>query len=131
MKHLITAIALVLAFGPVHAQTKAPDTPAGQTLAGWIHAVNSGDRETMRAFHLAHSDQSDAGRARADRHAGMDEMLYKRSGGIDLVRVVRATDTEIEAEIAGRGDGGLLAVTFTVSAAPPHVIERGAVRPLQ
>jgi hypothetical protein len=127
MKTLLIA-ALMLAV-PVFAQTKAPDTPAGQTVAGWIEAVNSGDRETMRAFHLAHSRGTDEDRQRADQHSAMDQTLYKRSGGVDLARVVKSTDTEIEVEVVSRGDGSTLVVGFKVSAAPPHVIEAGVVRP--
>ena len=127
MKTLLI-MALVLAV-PAFAQTKAPDTPAGQTVAGWIAAVNSGDREAMRAFHLAHSRGTDEDRSRADRHSAMDQALYKQRGGVDLARVVNSTDTEIEVEVVARGDGSVLVVGFKVSAERPHVIEAGVVRP--
>ena len=126
----LAALALLAALVvPTLAQTNAPDTPAGLTLSGWIAAVNSGDRDKMRAFHLAHSESTDEGRARADRHSAMDQELYRRAGGVDLARVVKSTDTEIEGEVVGRGDGSGLVVYFKVSAAPPHVIEAGSVRP--
>jgi hypothetical protein len=86
---LMAAFVLTAALAlPALAQRAAPDTPAGQTVAGWIEAVNSGDREKMRAFHLAHSRGTDEDRERAERHAGMDAALFKRSGGVDLARIV-------------------------------------------
>lgn len=114
---------------PAFAQAKAPDTPAGQAIARWIEAVNSGDREQMRAFHLAYSRDTEEGRARADRHAAMDHQLYTRGGGIDLAAVTRSTETEIEAEVTTRNDGNALLVSFRLSATAPHVIEAGSVRP--
>jgi hypothetical protein len=132
--HILKTIALAaMLIVPTfaHAQQKValPDTPAGRTFADWLAAVNSGDREKMRAFHLEHSRGTDEDRQRADKHSAMDYNAYGNSGGFDLVRVGKSTDTEIEVEIAGRAGGPNLSVWFKVTADPPYVIEAGAIRP--
>ena len=132
--HIVKTIALVAVLmvpAAARAQEKVelPDTPAGHTVADWLAAVNSGDREKMRAFHVAHSRRTDEDLKRADKHSAMDYNAYGESGGFDLVRVGKSTDTEIEVEIASRSGGPNLSVWFKVTADPPYVIEAGAIRP--
>lgn len=110
-------------------KAELPDTPAGRTVSEWIEAVNSGDRERMRAFHLKHSRGTEEDKKRAERISGMDYEGYTRGGGFTLVAVDKATDAEIQAEVETKNGGNRFVVWFKVETDPPYVITGGTVRP--
>ncbi len=125
-------VALLLPASVLSAQEKRaelPDTPSGRTMAEWIEAVNSGDRERMRAFHLKHSRGTDEDKDRAEKHSGMDFNAYGRGGGFVLVKVNKSTDTETEVQLETKNDGAGFVVWFKVTTDPPYVIQAGTVRP--
>ena len=75
---LVAALPLGLALAG--APLELPSTPAGKVLAGYLEAVNSGNKDRLEAFVKAHRpDQPDA----------LDRMLDLRwnTGGFDLYSI--------------------------------------------
>ena len=109
------------AFIALFASISLPQTPVGQKFAAWLHAIDSGDEKLMRAVH--------AGEERADDLVARDRGLARRTGGLEVVRIERATDTEIEVTARERATQAWLHVRFGVEAAPPHKIALVGLRP--
>jgi CubicO group peptidase (beta-lactamase class C family) len=98
-----------------------PQTPVGQKFGAWLRAIESGDEKLMRAVH--------AGEDRADELTARDRGLAQRTGGLEVVRIERATDTEIEVTARERATEVWMNVRFAVEAAPPHKIAMVGLRP--
>jgi D-alanyl-D-alanine carboxypeptidase len=84
-------------------------------LAGYLEAVNSGDRDTLEAFVKAH---------RPDRPAALDIMLDLRwnTGGFDLYSIESSEPHNIETVLLEREGGRYNRMSVSVSDGNPAVI---------
>ena len=123
------ASALLLAAGTLgrlharFAEVKPPDTPAGKQLAGWLRAYNSGQVETARQFiqqHYAPSllQEKDG----LKRHLSAFNMVYGDNGPLELVRIDKSADHEVEAVLRSPAADAGLKVTIRVEDKSPHGI---------
>lgn len=102
----IMAAMLMLAASPAAATTTTlPATPAGEYVARWLAAMNDPDPRAI---------------GKIDPQQGFPYRV--QTGGLDLVAVERATDTEIVAEVVVRLTGRHLRATWTFEpGAPPKL----------
>src|SRR5205823_9553842 len=72
------------------ASPELPSTPAGKVLAGYLEALNSGNKDKLEAFVKAH---------RPDRPDALDRMLDLRwnTGGFDLYSMESSQALNIQA----------------------------------
>ena len=113
---LLLVAALTLGPSPAAAPPELPSTPAGKVLAGYLDAVNSGDRGKLEAFVRTH---------RPDPPDALDRMLALRwnTGGFDLVSIESSAPRAIQAVLREReGDGNYGRMSVTVSDGEPAVI---------
>jgi len=109
-------VALSLGLPVAGAAPELPSTPAGKVLAGYLDALNSGDKEKLEAFVKAH---------RPDQPAALDRMLDLRwnTGGFDLHSVESSQALNIQAVLHEReGNGTYNRMSLTVSDGDPAVI---------
>ena len=110
-------VAIVLPGLPITAApAEFPATPAGRVLAGYIEAVNSGNKDKLEAFIKAH---------RPDRPDALDRMLDLRwiTGGFDLYSVESSQALNIQAVLREReGYQRYNRMSVFVSAGNPPVI---------
>jgi len=93
-----------------------PSTPAGQVLAGYLEAVNSGNKDELETFIKAH---------RPDRPDALDRMVDLRwnTGGFDLYSIESSQPLNIQAVLHEReGNGTYNRMSVTVSDGDPAVI---------
>jgi D-alanyl-D-alanine carboxypeptidase len=107
-----------LGFSLAGATAELPLTPAGKVLAGYLEALNSGNKEKLEAFVKAH---------RPDRPNAVDIMLDLRwnIGGLDLYSTESSQPLNIQAVVHEReGKGNYNRMSVTVSDGDPAVITR-------
>src|SRR5205809_31177 len=94
---LVTAFSLGLALA--EASPELPSTPAGKVLAGYLEALNSGNKDKLEAFIKAH---------RPDRPDALDRMLDLRwnIGGLDLYSIESSQTLNIQAVLREREGNG-------------------------
>src|SRR5215468_10105734 len=107
--------ALSLGLARAGRAAELPSTPAGKVLAGYLEAVNSGNKEKLEAFIKAH---------RPDRPDALDRMLDLRwnTGGFDLHSIESSQPLNIQAVLHEREGGRYSRMSVTVSDADPAVI---------
>jgi C-terminal processing protease CtpA/Prc len=110
---LLACCVPLVALSVASANEAIPQTPAGSTLAAWLEAFNSGDRDRLDGYYKTYDPST-----KAD-----DVMGFRsRTGGFDLVSIQRNEPLHIEflvKERAGPAEAfGELEVTNTV---PPRV----------
>src|SRR6267142_327213 len=106
------SLGLALAGAP----PELPSTPAGKVLAGYLEALNSGNKDKLEAFIKAH---------RPDRPDALDRMLDLRwnIGGLDLYSIESSQALKIQAVVREReGNGRYNRMSVTVSDGDPAVI---------
>src|SRR5882672_2953976 len=111
---LVSAFSLGLALA--RASPELPSTPAGKVLAGYLEALNSGNKDKLEAFVKAH---------RPDRPDALDRMLDLRwnTGGFDLYSIESSQALNIQAVLHEReGNGNYNRMSVTVSDGDPAVI---------
>src|SRR5215510_861783 len=111
---LVAALSLALA----GAAPELPSTPAGKVLAGYLEALNSGNKDKLETFIKAH---------RPDRPDALDRMLDLRwnIGGLDLYSIKSSESLNIQAVVHEReGNGNYNRMSVTVSDGDPAVITR-------
>jgi D-alanyl-D-alanine carboxypeptidase len=99
-------------------ELKLPSTPAGKVLAGYLEALNSGNKDKLEAFIKAH---------RPDRPDALDRMLDLRwnTGGFDLYSIESSQALNIQAVLHEReGNGNCNRMLVTVSDGEPAVITK-------
>src|SRR3954467_11647011 len=109
---LVAALSLPLAGAPAD----FPSTPAGKVLAGYLEAVNSGNKDKLEAFIKAH---------RPDRPDALERMLDLRwnTGGFDLYSVESSQPLNVQAVLREReGNERYNRMSVTVSDGEPAVI---------
>ncbi len=84
---LRSSVLLLLGLLPAWGQIALPETPAGRTLAAYLEAFNSGDRELMDAYYQTYEPNRSA-----------DGMMpfRERTGGFDLLGVNKSERLRIE-----------------------------------
>jgi CubicO group peptidase (beta-lactamase class C family) len=98
-----------------------PDTPAGQRLAAWLQALNTGDHTTIRDFIQHNYSEAALAELSAEARASWDaNVLYNDTRGLTLVRVERSADQEITALTQAKLTDEWLRVAIKVAAEPPH-----------
>src|SRR6266571_3380756 len=111
---LVAAFSLGLSLAG--ASPELPSTPAGKVLAGYLEALNSGNKDKLEAFVKAH---------RPDRPNALDLMLDLRwnTGGFDLYSIESSQALNIQAVLHEReGNGNYSRMSVTVSDGNPAVI---------
>src|SRR5882672_2513017 len=111
---LVAALSLGLALAG--ASPELPSTPAGKVLAGYLEALNSGNKDKLEAFIKAH---------RPDRPDALDRMLDLRwnTGGFDLHSIESSQALIIQAVLHEReGNGTYNRMSVTVSDGDSAVI---------
>jgi len=99
----------LLGFSLAGASPELPSTPAGQVLAGYLEALNSGNKARLEAFIKAH---------RPDRPDALDRMLDLRwnIGGLDLYSIESSQALNIQAVLREReGNGRYNRMSVSVS----------------
>src|SRR5262245_54744580 len=110
---LVAASWLTLAAG---ASPELPSSPAGKVLAGYLEAVNSGNKDKLEAFIKAH---------RPDRPDALDRMLDLRwnLGGLDLYSIESSQERNIQAVLREReGNERYNRMSVSVDGGHPAVI---------
>ena len=99
-----------------------PATPVGKAVGLFVKAMNSGSLEELEKFHTDRGGEAEA--------AQQDFGFYQQSGGLDLQKVVAASDFQMDIEAKTRKTGRAVVLHFAVDATPPHPVSDVAVRPL-
>lgn len=108
--------ALSLGLPLAGASAELPPTPAGKVLAGYLDALNSGDKAKLETFIKAH---------RPDKPNALEIMLDLRwnTGGLDLYSVESSEPRNIQAVLHEReGNGTYNRMSVSVSDGEPAVI---------
>src|SRR5712664_2568031 len=111
---LVAALSLGLALAG--APPELPSTPAGKVLAGYLEAMNSGNKDKLEAFIKAH---------RPDRPDALDRMLDLRwnTGGFARYSIESSQALNVQAVLHEReGNGRYNRISVTVSDGEPAVI---------
>jgi len=132
MKHRnypLLAAAILLFIAPAClAQTRFPDTPAGNQTKAWMDAFNAGDIEKYREFYRKNFP------ARVERAARAME-LRQENGGFELKKIEESTPTKIVALLQERLSDRFVRVSVEVDASEPHQMTRldlqGVPRPAE
>jgi CubicO group peptidase (beta-lactamase class C family) len=109
------------------AQTPAPpvalpDSPVGRAVGLFVTALNSGSLVALEKFHKDRGGDPEA--------AQQDLQFAEQSGGLELRKVAKASDFEIDVEAVTRGAGRAVMLHFVVEPTPPHPVADIGVRPL-
>ena len=112
---LLVVAALSLSLSAAGASPELPSTPAAKVLAGYLEALNSGDKDKLEAFVKTH---------RPDRPGAVDIMLDLRwnTGGLDLHSVESSQPLNIKAVLLEREGGRYNRMSVSVSDGNPAVI---------
>jgi len=109
-------VSLSLGLTMAGAPPELPSTPAGKVLAGYLEAVNSGNKDKLEVFIKAH---------RPDRPDALDRMVDLRwnTGGFDVYSIESSQALNIQAVLHEReGNGTYNRMSVTVSDGNPAVI---------
>ena len=109
-------VSLSLGLAMAGAPPELPSTPAGKVLAGYLEAVNSGNKDKLEVFIKAH---------RPDRPDALDRMVDLRwnTGGFDVYSIESSQALNIQAVLHEReGNGTYNRMSVTVSDGNPVVI---------
>ncbi|HTL58735.1 MAG TPA: serine hydrolase domain-containing protein [Candidatus Limnocylindrales bacterium] len=112
----LVVAALSLGLALAGAPPELPSTPAGKVLAGYLEALNSGNKDKLESFVKAH---------RPDRPDALDRMLDLRwnTGGFDVYSIESSQTLNIQAVLHEReGNGNYNRMSVTVTDAEPAVI---------
>jgi CubicO group peptidase (beta-lactamase class C family) len=103
-----------------------PETPAGQQLDGFLRAYNTGDLNSLRKFIAEHFDRDALAQRSADERASTGVATFKITRQLNLYRIERATDYEVEALCQSGVTEAWFSLTIQVAPLPPHRITNQA-----
>lgn len=109
-------------------EVNVPDTPAGKQLTALLQAYNSGQVETARRLieqHYAKSALQERGGVRGAL-SGFNQ-VYGDNGSLELVRIEKSTDHEIEVLVRSPSADSWLKLGLIVEDKPPHAIKRARI----
>lgn len=122
---VVLALLAALAAAPLSAQL--PDTPAAHQLAGWLHAFNSGDRDTLRQFLSANAEPS----TQRLLQPGTETIaIRERTGGFDLRRVEASSADHLSALAQQKESDQIVRLTIDVEPVAPNRIKSLSASPL-
>jgi CubicO group peptidase (beta-lactamase class C family) len=111
---VVIALLAALTASPLSAQL--PDTPAAHQLAGWLHAFNSGDGDTLRQFLSANAEPS----AQRLLQPGTETIaIRERTGGFDLRRVETSFADHLSALAQQKESDQIVRLTIDVEPVAP------------
>jgi D-alanyl-D-alanine carboxypeptidase len=114
---------LVVFLVPVAAQqiesAKLPETLAGQRVAAYLKAFNSGDEQLVRGFFQANVSPAALQQRPIDLRVEAYHEMRGNIGTITLRRVLKATEENIAVLVQGK-DGGWREITFEFEADALH-----------
>ncbi len=123
---LLMIFAVILSRGAMSAhaasdEPQIPDTPAGQRLAAFLKAFNTGDENTMRDFHLNNEAPSVLNQMKVEEFLVQDHRIFSESGGFELRRVLDSSDNHISALLQAK-NGEWTRLDLKVEPDSPHKI---------
>jgi len=100
---------------------ETPDTPAGQVLARWLEAFNSGDRARLQDCLQVYAPKS---------LEKLDDVLEfrERTGGFHLISILKSAEFALEAVVKERDGDNYRAWILEVESVAPHRIVTMSVR---
>lgn len=104
---------------PVLAQTALPDTVAAKQLSGFLEALNSGDRATLKNFLATHFALPAGDPGLLDQMTDDDQKIYALSHGIEVKGVIDSSPAAIKVFIRAKTTGMWSEVLLFTTAAPP------------
>lgn len=128
----IIAISLLLALYPPllclgtprreRQRAAAPETPAGRQLTAFLRAYNTGEPGVLRKFIAGHFDRDALAKRSADERASTGVATFKITRQLNLYRIVRSADYEVEALCQSEITEAWFSLTVQVAPQPPHGI---------
>jgi CubicO group peptidase (beta-lactamase class C family) len=104
-------------------QTTLPDTPAGKQFDGWLAAVNSGNRDTLRQFITDNFAPPPTGALPVDRITGRHFAMFGDSQGLTLQKVLASTDNRMSVIVQAKNTGYATEIGMAVTPdAPNHIL---------
>ena len=117
MRRHFCLLVISLSLGTTQAgmSPELPSTPAGKVLAGYIEALNSGDKNKLETFVRTY---------RPGRPEALDRMLDLRwnLGGLDVYAIESSQERSIQAVVLEREGGRYNQMSLTVTDGDPAVI---------
>jgi CubicO group peptidase (beta-lactamase class C family) len=104
------------------ASVPLPSTPAGRAFAGWLAAINSGNRDTILKFVTEHYAPPPNGSLPVDRITNRQYGLARETGGMDVRKVVSDSETGITVILQERRLGGWKMMRMAVTPPPSSKI---------
>ncbi|MBK5256795.1 MAG: beta-lactamase family protein [Vicinamibacteria bacterium] len=98
-----------------------PDTPVGRAVGLFVKALNTGSLAELERFHTDRGGHAE--------NAQQDLGFFQQSGGLNLQKVVKASEFEIDVEAIMRKSGRAVVLHLAVDPAPPHEVAGLGVRP--
>jgi hypothetical protein len=115
---------MLVAAAPLSGQQKAlPDTPEGKLASGFLAAVNASDEEALVRFQEANFSEAALKRRTPEERAARNQQLRQQTGGLTLVEVRSASDSQIVLVASGVSlpTEVQLVVTFTFTGTPRKI----------
>lgn len=103
-----------------------PETPAGQQLAQFLRAYNTGDLETLHRFIAEHFDKATLGKRSASERASAGVATFKITRRLNVYSVARITDYEVEALCQSEVTEAWFSITIQVAPQSPYGIVKQA-----
>lgn len=103
-----------------------PQTPAGRQLAGFLRAYNTGEINSLHKFIAEHFDKTALEKRSADERASTSAATFKITRRLNLHRIERSTDYEVDALCQSEVTEAWFSITIQVAPQPPHGIIRQA-----
>lgn len=101
---------------------KIPDTLAGKQFAAWLRTYNSGDKETLRQFVTSHYSKAALKKNPLEQRLGALQMVYHDNHKLEVAKIERAADHEIEVLVRSPLTESWLHVSLKVEKDAPHGI---------
>jgi CubicO group peptidase (beta-lactamase class C family) len=129
---LAAALAVLLtssAFAQPKPSPALPDTTAGQRVAGWLAAFNSGDDARMRQYFTDNLAPEALERRPMEERLSTIRDIRADVGTLELRKVVEAGETRAIVVVAGREV--FLQLTFELEPQPPHRVVRTRIEQIE
>jgi hypothetical protein len=116
---LLTFASVAGAFAQTKDEVKLPTTEAGERVAAYIKAFNSGDEQAMRSFMTNNVSEAALKRRSAEERVAIYKEMRGNMGTIELVKVLDVTPSMITGLFRTR-TGGSSKIGFAFETEPPH-----------
>lgn len=116
-----TALIVLTTFTAFAQEAKLPNTPAGQRVAAYIKAFNSGDAALMSEFQNNNLTAAALQRRTDAERQQMYQQIYSNLGGLELKRVMEVTNGAITVLFLAKTKMWAT-LSFEIETQPPHKI---------